>query len=269
MSPAPTPEFLKSFYGAEYWEITNSTRSPVYSISKQLRRAVKYHEILTNHRKSFRPSRILEIGCGRGGVVFGLGKLFNSEVFAIEPDEAEFALATKIGVKHMDEELGNGVPTFDLVVLSHVLEHQIDPHELVTAALQHLNYGGILLIEVPQGDWVFDGGLEHPIVFGKKSLSVLLASHGLSSTLISHRGYGSMFLPCRYLTAISERQGSSELRARNRTDWRWPNTLAPRIAQAFFKADLLRTLDQRLAARVNQKVDAKVAGLLDHIRGLL
>ena len=269
MSPAPTPEFLKSFYSAEYWEITNSTRSPVYSISKQLRRAVRYHEILTNHRKSFQPSRILEIGCGRGGVVFGLGKLFNSEVFAIEPDEAALALATKIGVKHMDEELGNGVPTFDLVVLSHVLEHQIDPHELVTAALQHLNEGGILLIEVPQGDWVFDGGLEHPIVFGKESLSVLLASHGLSSTLISHRGYDSVFLPCRYLTAISERRGSSDLRARNRTGWRWPNTLAPRIAQAVFKKDLLRTLDQRLAARVNQKAETNVAGLLDHIRGFL
>ena len=79
---------------------------------------------------------------------------------------------------------------FDVIVSSHVLEHQRDPRLAINAMLEMLHSDGCLVIHVPNanswqavllaGTWAGFDIPRHPVTFDSTSLERLLASCGLS-----------------------------------------------------------------------------------------
>jgi 2-polyprenyl-3-methyl-5-hydroxy-6-metoxy-1,4-benzoquinol methylase len=74
--------------------------------------------------------------------------------FGIESDPSCHEKLTAIGVTvSADPGTLRADQRFDLVVISHVLEHTIDPVKFLTGCTQLLSPGGILFIEVPCKDY--------------------------------------------------------------------------------------------------------------------
>lgn len=59
-----------------------------------------------------------------------------------------------------------------------------------------------MLIEVPNGAVVRDGGIQHPVVFSRQSLAALLDRIGFQYRLNTHAGRGKVALPPQYLVGV-------------------------------------------------------------------
>ena len=134
--------------------------------------------------------KLLDLGCGNGEfleIVRGCGW----EAVGVEPDPKAVAHAHAKGLNverggievfRQDQEL------FDVITLSHVIEHVHDPVSVLSASFRLLKPGGWLWMETPninsfghetfREDW---RGLEvprHLVIFGSKSLENVLRGQG-------------------------------------------------------------------------------------------
>lgn len=263
MNPQPTPAYLSKFYGGEYWALTNSRRSFRERVVRQLRRGVVYSRLLRKWKVELEGERILEIGSGLGGVVWSLARAFGAEGYANEPDPDAQRILTRIQMNVVSEKnlrAQDFLGSFKLVVLSHVLEHQPDPKPLLKTAFDHLAPDGALLIEVPNGNVVDDGGIEHPLVFSQQSLYALLLDFECEVQWATHDGPERVFFPPRYLTALVRPSARSQGRARRRL----PHAFSE-ARRIFYNSARqwgpLRGLDYRLAFFRRRQVNSELERL--------
>lgn len=149
------------------------------------------------------PRRVLEIGCGTGATLSYFKNLGASFVVGVElvPEVAEIAskrqeidLVLTGSVESLDLEFDSG---FDLIVVSHVLEHLIDPWKALRRLRELLLPGGQLIGTLPNvrnvrvvlpliltGKWKYeDFGImdwTHLRFFSRSSLIDLLQSTGFN-----------------------------------------------------------------------------------------
>jgi SAM-dependent methyltransferase len=120
------------------------------------------------------PARVFELGAGYGYNLLAVKELFPAALlFTDELDET-----VKLPETINRAELSEGV--YDVVILSHVLEHFTDPKRLIRSALNALAPGGIVIIEVPNdvpGIFPLNGPDEpHLTFFTTRTLTALLGS---------------------------------------------------------------------------------------------
>ena len=120
------------------------------------------------------PARVFELGAGYGYNLLAVKELYPAaQLFTDELDET-VTLPEAIN----RAEISEGV--YDVVILSHVLEHFTDPKRLIRSALNALAPGGILIIEVPNdvpGIFPLNGPDEpHLTFFTAQTLMALLGS---------------------------------------------------------------------------------------------
>lgn len=150
---------------------------------------------LANRLKPWCPhphTRVLDIGCGGGGLLQALVERGHSHCQGLDPDPAAVATAQASGLQ-VTHGLLSAVPTlfagqhFDLIVLSHVAEHLRDL-SWVARLPELLAPLGALYIEVPNPDqyqvgirpknYYFDS--EHINHIGRKALSLVMKSANLT-----------------------------------------------------------------------------------------
>jgi SAM-dependent methyltransferase len=79
--------------------------------------------------------------------------------------------------------------SFDLVVISHVLEHTSNPEAFIKEYTKRLLKGGILFVEVPCKDHEHKPIVEpHLLFFDKKPMKLFLSKLGFSQEKISYHG---------------------------------------------------------------------------------
>ena len=131
--------------------------------------------------------KVLEYGPGPGYFAEAwLQKFPFHQYSAIETDKSCHALLLekKINLHKINEE-----NTYDLVVMSHVLEHTLDPISFLTEAIRKLRIGGCIFIEVPCKDWIYKSVDEpHMLFFDKKPMETLLHNLGLVDIRLSYHG---------------------------------------------------------------------------------
>jgi 2-polyprenyl-3-methyl-5-hydroxy-6-metoxy-1,4-benzoquinol methylase len=179
--PQPSGKELADYY-ARYWDgevavSTPSTRRYYFSQSLSRVHYLKRFEALPAN------PAVLDVGAGLGLFHDGLSKLGIRHTYvATETDQDQLrALRERLGSENAFVQLSD-VPAerrFDLIVLSHVLEHMADPHAMIASLMQRLQPGGLLFIEVPNSDYRYKAIFEsHLLFFNPKSLADLLARHG-------------------------------------------------------------------------------------------
>lgn len=137
-------------------------------------------------------ARLLDVGCGNGGF---LAKARDAgwDVFGCDPDPTAVEIARSQGleVRHGEAIVWTDMRgRFDVITLSHVLEHVPDPPTTVLQLRDLLRHGGLLYIDTPNIDAVghqlygkYWQGLDvprHLSVLSRSALIELLQKSGMT-----------------------------------------------------------------------------------------
>lgn len=135
---------------------------------------------------------VLEIGPGIGYLCAHFkAKWPEIDYAVVEPDRDCHTHLHGIGARVFErfEQLDANHGRFDLLVLSHVLEHTSHPVTFLQPALRLLKPGGVLFIEVPCRDHEFKSNLEpHLLFFDKPSMLRLLTRLNLTDLQLTYHG---------------------------------------------------------------------------------
>ena len=185
-------EKTRKIYGEKYWgennlwdakEIIEDDYTDLDSQGKS-RHWISQYKYCYPHIQN--KKNILEIGAGQGQVMYWFEKEGFS-ITGIEPDENN--------VKLINQKLNHGkcfVGTaenfqieekFEIIWMSHVLEHLVNPVEFLKKIQRNLSSNGIFFIEVPncENDSMLNSSitlLPHTLHFSKKSLINLVEKTG-------------------------------------------------------------------------------------------
>lgn len=154
--PQPTPEELSAYYKRQFIQ----GRHQIASIDEARERARKKGSQAKYPIDGLRDgigagSRVLEIGCSYGFLLNAIKTGTAATVEGVEPSEVSGSFAeTEFGfpVFHgtVEEYLATPVKTtYDLIIISHVLEHLADPVAMLQAIRRRLTPGGRLYVCVP------------------------------------------------------------------------------------------------------------------------
>jgi len=161
--PIPTPAELDEFYKMQYWNTEENKKTKVQFISTNDR--IDDNEILNNRDfnnmfnvidkeivSTNEKKRMMDIGCGTSLVVYFF-KLKSYETYFIEPNESAVDSLTQLGLSGSMSNFENfdfdSIGKFDFINLSFVLEHVINPTELIENVKKCLKPNGIVRISVP------------------------------------------------------------------------------------------------------------------------
>ncbi|MFI5244764.1 MAG: class I SAM-dependent methyltransferase [Gemmatimonadales bacterium] len=136
-------------------------------------------------------NRLLDLGFGRGHIM-RLARAYGFEVYGMDSSRRLVAqLESEFGKRLNHGTLGaDPIPwdSFDAIVMSHVVEHLVDPVRILRDVLAKLSPGGLLYVAVPDIEslqfrifgkyWDAINPLVHMQYFNEKSLSRLLRDAG-------------------------------------------------------------------------------------------
>jgi SAM-dependent methyltransferase len=137
-------------------------------------------------RFSMPPSRVLDVGCSTGTFVAMLAEAgYRAEGLEIDEFSVEHARASGLEVREGDLENAALEPNrYDVVVMSHTLEHLPNPCAAIRVISRILAPGGVLLVYVPnfrslaarvlRNNWGFLSPHEHVWHFSFASLRSLM-----------------------------------------------------------------------------------------------
>ncbi|MEI6070653.1 MAG: class I SAM-dependent methyltransferase [Verrucomicrobiae bacterium] len=199
--PYPTKKDLSDFYRSKYREIRAETPNADYIHFMKMRAGFQKQFIEGCSDIRFF-SRILDIGSGCGALLHALSPIGDS-LQGWEPDHAMFEFSS---ITFANERISfvNGLfdhlmchEQYDLITMSHVLEHVPQPHNFLSALVSKtLSPGGCLFIEVPNDPphWVEKQiqwrlrGMAHLNYFTQSSLESHLKESGFKILACRHCG---------------------------------------------------------------------------------
>jgi SAM-dependent methyltransferase len=183
--------------------------STTYKIPNEAFRARKRTDQILKHledRLGSHPT-ILEVGCSKGMLLAALKSRFNAEVVGIEPsrESAEYA-RTKYRINVITASLfdvnwhGNQP---DVIILSHVLEHFLQPAEALEKLRSLAKPATLLYVQVPNlfVHPCFEIG--HTYSFCAETLTNMLRKTGWAPSRIFTNPHGGTLLPPYNVTAFA------------------------------------------------------------------
>jgi SAM-dependent methyltransferase len=215
-SQAANPEFYRRTYRQIYQVCEEPTPKDLWV---QQQRAKHLIEITKQHVKIF-PKKVLDIGASAGVLLQQFRKSFGSDVVGVEPGDAYRNFAEESDIE-MKESIGALLASdhgkFDLVSMSHVLEHLAEPvEELKRIKLELLKDGGTLLLEVPNFYAHDSYELAHLACYTPHTLREVLKQAGFKLVLLKKHGVPRSKLLNLYLTGFAkaspEAHGTVEIR---------------------------------------------------------
>ena len=208
--PLPAPDVISSFYpddyaphhgrkkkrrerwinrvARRYWYSTDSVHQPGWA--RAVGRLVALR-VMPGTRPPHGQNRLLDVGCGSGDLLARYRDLgWTTRGVEINPrgcaTARERGLEVHQGTIH-DAPFSSA--SFDMLVLSHVIEHVADPHGFLTACAKFLAPGGVLLLSTPnlrgygfslyRSCWYHLDAPRHLLLFEPRSMRLLAERTGL------------------------------------------------------------------------------------------
>ncbi len=152
--PAPTPAELQEVYRATYRSIRRESATADYLAFMDMRAQAQYKFITHATALNFAGLSVLDIGCGAGSLLREFEN-HGAVVTGFEPDcnMCETARGRLTAGARVENALFSWQDwrgeSFDLVCMSHVLEHVSDPVDFLAGLYKITRPEGYLFIEVP------------------------------------------------------------------------------------------------------------------------
>jgi SAM-dependent methyltransferase len=135
-----------------------------------------------------RDARILDVGCGSGGLLDRLARVGFNNLSGADPF-IEADGESSEGVPLMKRDLSAVAGEFDLIMFNHSLEHVPDPIATLQAAYEKLAAGGMCLARVPttsseawatyRADWVQADAPRHMVIPSRQGMALAAEGAGL------------------------------------------------------------------------------------------
>lgn len=170
-------------------------------------------EVLSRHLGGPGPRRILDVGCGTGGMLPMLSRF--GEVSGLDPEP--FAVAhCRASFPSFDVELGRvpvdlpGDGAFDVVTAFDVIEHLDDSAAALASIQSTVRPGGSVVLTVPALSWLWsdhDVANGHRRRYGRQQLLAEMNEVGLEIVHVSY--FNTVLLP-----VVAAARGAQRLRPR-------------------------------------------------------
>lgn len=205
-SPRLVEKALDDFYTSDYRQLVQGQEGPT---EKDLRVQHGRARVMVDFLEQEVPavSRHLDIGCSSGALLSAVASNYGCAAVGIEPGDAYRSFAQQRGFevyRDLDELEEGQEATFDLVSMSHVIEHLPDPVQVLRRIRERwLEAGGFLLLETPNlfGHQCFE--LAHLSAYTASTLKTLLQQAGFESQRLKRHGQPRSKLIPLYLTVLA------------------------------------------------------------------
>jgi 2-polyprenyl-3-methyl-5-hydroxy-6-metoxy-1,4-benzoquinol methylase len=190
----PTDEEATEFYKTEYRETESKGTYPEPSHKRaQVMRAARQLALVFGVLKDC--GTALDFGCALGWSVHVM-QFLGMDAYGVEMGEYDREWAKEhIGLTLYEYIEDVPVQTFDLIIMSHVLEHFIDPIAHLQKMYEHLNPGGRIIIEVPNFESPSAWSAFHAVVFNTESLQHTAIEAGFQVQLIRSKDTDTLYPP--------------------------------------------------------------------------
>lgn len=152
--------------------------------------------------------RICELGCGTGGNLEAIAHRHDVVGVECSPQALAYArhkLGDRVRYGRLPDEINLPQESFDVVLMTDVLEHIEDDSASANTALSLLRPGGIVVATVPAYQWLYsprDGHHHHFRRYGKRQFAGLWKCADTQTILLSH--YNTLlFLPAAAIRTAS------------------------------------------------------------------
>ncbi len=181
--------YKKTYQRTTYKEKARSRFTDLMSLPREQsdnRQRVNFIDNFWNDTQPNKEKSCLDVGSGLG-VFPAVLKELNWDCVAIEPDpEACEIIREQIGIEVLSGDLieCHKIGEFNLISFNKVLEHIRNPTEMLLQSTLHLKPGGLIYIELPDGETALEKSgpdreeffVEHFDAYSRKSLEFLLKS---------------------------------------------------------------------------------------------
>ncbi|SKB93568.1 class I SAM-dependent methyltransferase [Daejeonella lutea] len=206
ISPSPSPEQINQFY-AQYDSNHRKTKDLRINKSKlDLIFGTDHFGDLRIRKLAsmvdFKNSSFLDVGFGIPYFLYHLQKL-GGNVFGVEYDNQAIDYARQSGLDNVFFGKISDLPKelkFDVISMNDLIEHPLNPLDLLNEAFERLNPGGRILIWTPNGDFskkdpnstTFRVDLEHMQYFTTKSIAYLASKLNASIEHLECYGFPAL-----------------------------------------------------------------------------
>lgn len=154
-SPRLSDDLTETFYAGHFQAIYRGRKERISRrFANQILRASALLDDLSglDFDLKFSGARVLDVGCGAGGMLVPFAEM-GSEIAGCDiggKEYVEFGNKFNLNILHKSSTyLCEQRRTFDIIILSHVLEHIANPIEFLRSIRQLLCDSGFLICEVP------------------------------------------------------------------------------------------------------------------------
>ncbi|MCK5579861.1 MAG: class I SAM-dependent methyltransferase [Candidatus Omnitrophica bacterium] len=159
----------------------------------------KFISIYLNNQGNKKEISVLDVGAGQGflGMAAAKDKQLRLERYcAVEADPYLRGSLIKTWEKSFSyvrfeasESVSTLEGTFDVVILSHIIEHLPDPKMFLKEVVGRLNPDGVLFVDVPYQDYRFKSNVfPHLLFFNEENLRKLFKAVGLRAEVVERFG---------------------------------------------------------------------------------
>jgi 2-polyprenyl-3-methyl-5-hydroxy-6-metoxy-1,4-benzoquinol methylase len=213
MYPLPTDRELERFYNS-YWEDRTDGRR----LDKLVERANARARFLAPYLADRETLRVVDVGAGFGHIYTSLaaalpGRDIEYDAVEVDPDAVRY-LVDVLRARAVHDRIERFPGPYDLMVMSHFLEHLQDPVGYLAAQRRRIATGGLLFVEVPNADYRFkDHDQPHLSFFEVETLTRVVESAGFEVVRIDTCG-----APASEIRRA--RSGKSKKPGHQHTPWR-------------------------------------------------
>ena len=224
---------LQNYLRDQYYDYRNGDGGIptllVYYLSLVLYPVALYFEAKSRHIFQLgNKGSLLDVGCGNGEFLeFARKYGWNAKGVDFDSEAVSTACSRGLDVLHGGIDAVGNNEQFDLITLSHVIEHVYEPAELLNTCMSLLRDGGVLWLETPNiesigyrlygADW---RGLEPPrhlAIFNRSSLLDSLNSVGFSHVVQRCHGLSGIYMALASDKIKRKRRGDGVNTFLNRT----------------------------------------------------
>ncbi|MGD8777575.1 MAG: glycosyltransferase [Ignavibacteria bacterium] len=166
-------KYFKNNYGVDTYKMYTQNSDILKAMDSSVEQYYEYNRPEVQKLVNPNSKKILDVGCGSGVMAFELKEKLNAEVWGIEPVEK----AAKKAETKLDKVISGSIESaldklpdnyFDSIIFADVLEHLVDPKEIIESIKLKLKSKGEIVTSIPnvrhwtmikkliEGDWRYE-----------------------------------------------------------------------------------------------------------------